>query len=153
MKKLNQYIQEKFIINKNTSKYHYFPENFNELKEIIIKKIENDGQGIKKNPLYLPDINFEKIDDLSNLLAGLDIEYVDVTNLNINHITNFSGMFSMCQNLIKVIGLETWKIPENSDLSFMFYKDKKLEYADTSDWNTSNCDTTGMFGFCDHLQN
>ena len=63
MKSLTHYIQEKLIIKKNKSaNYNYFPESKEELKDIILKRIKDEG-----NEVDLNDIDVSKITDMSNL--------------------------------------------------------------------------------------
>ena len=62
MKKLNQYIQEKFILNKNTKpKYQYFLKTKGELRSILEERLAKD-----KNA-NLNDINVSEITDMSEL--------------------------------------------------------------------------------------
>ena len=47
MKSLSQYIQEKLIIKKNKStNYKYFPESKDELRDIILKRIKDEGNEV-----------------------------------------------------------------------------------------------------------
>ena len=63
MKSLVHYIQEKLIIKKNkTASYKYFPKTFQELREIIEKRIKDEGNGVDLN-----DIDVSNITDMSKL--------------------------------------------------------------------------------------
>ena len=63
MKSLTHYIQEKLVIKKNKStNYKYFPKSKKELKEIIKKRIEYEG-----NEVDLNDIDTSNITDMSGL--------------------------------------------------------------------------------------
>ena len=71
MKSLSKYIQEKLIIKKSTPKknkianYKYFPQSKEELREIIMKRIEVEG-----NKVDLNDIDVSNIKDMSSLFDG-----------------------------------------------------------------------------------
>ena len=52
MKSLTHYIQEKLIIKKNKSaNYNYFPESKEELKDIILKRIGEEGNTVDLNDI------------------------------------------------------------------------------------------------------
>ena len=62
MKKLNQYIQEKFELNKNTKViYKYFPITKEELRKILEERLKKD-----KNA-NLNDIDVSRLDDLNGI--------------------------------------------------------------------------------------
>ena len=92
MKSLTHYIQEKLIIKKNKStNYKYFPQTKEELKEIISKRIKEEG-----NRVDLNNIDVSNIIDMSYLFSGNknfngDISYWDVSN-----VTFMFGMFFFC---------------------------------------------------------
>ena len=62
MKSLKNYIQEKLIIKKSNNNYKYFPKTNKELKDIIKKRIKEEG-----NEVDLNDIDVSKITDMSYL--------------------------------------------------------------------------------------
>ena len=65
MKSLQHYITEKILINKNSKiGYIYHPKTKDELKDIINKRIESEG-----NECDLNDIDTSNITDMSNLFA------------------------------------------------------------------------------------
>ena len=66
MKSLSSYIQEKLIIKKSNS-YKYFPKTKKELKDIINKRIKQEG-----NEVDLNDIDVSKITDMSELFIETD---------------------------------------------------------------------------------
>ena len=69
MKSLAHYIQEKLIIKKNKStNYKYFPQTKEELKEMIEKRIKDEG-----NEVDLNDIDVSKITD--EMLIGEPFKY------------------------------------------------------------------------------
>ena len=66
MKSLNQYIQEKLIINKD---YHdvkmLIPKSFDELRKIIEDRYDKVGPGTQQNPINFNDIDVSAITDMS----------------------------------------------------------------------------------------
>ena len=69
MKSLKNYIQEKLIIKKNKNKsnnnYKYFPKTKKELRDIILQRIEAEG-----NEVDLNDIDVSEITDMSELFKN-----------------------------------------------------------------------------------
>ena len=90
MKSLKNYIQEKLIIKKN--KYKYFPKTKQELKAIIKKRIEKEG-----NEVDLNDIDVSKITDMSGLFRGSNFDG-DISNWDVSNVTNMNYMFYKCTN-------------------------------------------------------
>ena len=85
MKSLVHYIQEKLIIKKN--KYKYFPETKKELKEIIEKRIKDEG-----NEVDLNDIDVSNITDMSTLFWGTEFNG-DISTWDVSNVTNMDSMF------------------------------------------------------------
>ena len=66
MKSLTHYIQEKLIIKKGNN-YKCFPKSKEELQDIILQRIEKEG-----NKVDLSDIDVSKIADMSSLFEHTD---------------------------------------------------------------------------------
>ena len=62
MKKLNQYIKEKLIINKDYQDACISPKSFDELRKIIKDRYDKLGPGTKQNTIDFNDINVSNID-------------------------------------------------------------------------------------------
>ena len=63
MKSLKHYIQEKLIIKKKSNNgYKYFPQTKKELKDIILQRIKEEGNGVDLN-----NIDVSQITDMSYL--------------------------------------------------------------------------------------
>ncbi len=157
MKTITNIIQEKFELNKKTSKYRYFPNKFEDLGNILDDKITKFGYGTEDKPFILSDIDFSKVNTLSNAFDYIDFEYLDISGCNIEHITNFSGCFQGCKKLKKVIGFDTWKFDKNEsyDLSFMFYRCTNLcdiEGLYKFKYNSEHHDITNMLESCPKLK-
>ena len=87
MKSLKTYIQEKLIIKKGSS-YKYFPQTKEELKEIIEKRIKDEG-----NEADLNDIDVSNITDMSTLFSNQEKFNCDISNWDVSNVTDMSRMF------------------------------------------------------------
>ena len=97
MKSLKIYIQEKLVIKKSTTKknkianYKYFPKSKEELREIIMKRIEAEG-----NKVDLNDIDVSNITDMSGLF---DRTYFngDISTWDVLNVRDNDDMFYACK--------------------------------------------------------
>ena len=143
MKSINQYITEKLFVKKKT--YNYFPETKEELKEIINKRIKEEGYEVDLN-----DIDVSEITDMSELFANMnefngnisewDVSNVsnmyymflgcskfnqDISNWDVSNVINMHGMFWGCNNFNQDIS--KWDVSNVTDMSYMFYNCKLKE--------------------------
>ena len=141
MKSLQQYIQEKLIIKKNKSKnYKYFPKTRKELKDIILQRIETEG-----NKVDLNDIDVSKITDMSNLFNRINFNG-DISKWDVSNVKNMYGMFEDCNSFNQDIS--DWDVSNVTDMSDMFCKCISFN-QDISNWNVSNVkDKNNMFHSC-----
>ena len=97
MKSLSQYIQEKLIIKKSTTKknkntnYKYFPESKEELQDIIKQRIKQEG-----NEVDLNDIDVSKINDMSSLFYDYGKFNGDISKWDVSNVTDMKFMFDYC---------------------------------------------------------
>ena len=144
MKKIKEYITEKFKINSKTAKqhYNYCPENTKELKELINKMI--DKHGINAN---LNNIDVSKITDMTKLFGyskfNGDISQWDVSNVtnmhemfigskfngdisewDVSNVTDMTRMFSFC---LYEQDLSKWKINNHAIINDIFKNNPKLQ--------------------------
>ena len=127
MKSLTHYIQEKLIIKKN--KYKYFPKTKQELKAIIKKRIEKEG-----NEVDLNDIDVSKITDMSDLFVGTDFNG-GISNWNTSNVTDMSFMFYDCESFNQDI--YQWDVSNVTDMYGVFSGCKSFN-QDISTWDVSN---------------
>ncbi len=97
MKSLTTYINEKMVYNKsNSSKYNYFPETKEELKDLLKQLIEERGLEGDLN-----DIDTSKITDMSDLFGSMiPFRYRfngDISKWDVSNVTNMHGMFYLCE--------------------------------------------------------
>jgi surface protein len=119
MKKIKNYINERLHI---TSKSFYtcHPQTKDELREIIIQRIKDEGPECDLN-----DIDVSKI---TNMLQLFDAGVYDI-------FKDFNGDISQ------------WNVLNVKNMGRMFYKCKKFN-CDISRWDVSNVTTMGCM-FCD----
>ena len=131
MKSLTHYIQEKLLIKKNkNTRYKYFPQTKDELKEIIEKRIEKEGDKVDLN-----DIDVSQIMNMSNLFKYSDFNG-DISKWDVSNVTNMMSMFYACKNFNKDIS--NWDVSNVRSMSYMF---NNSEFnGDISDWDVSNVD-------------
>lgn len=87
---INQYIQEKLFIKKQTHNYNYFPETKEELEDILNQLIEDRGNDGDFN-----DIDTSEITDMSELFKDMEKFNGDISKWNVSNVTNMRGMFPM----------------------------------------------------------
>ena len=155
MKTLNQYIQEKLIINKNYRDGDLSPKSFDELRKIIEQRYEEKGPGTKENPIDFNDIDVSNMDSFCSNNTGIfektKFKYIDISDWYVSNVTNMSSMFFDCWELKSVGDLSKWNVSNVTNISGMFYKCNELKFiGDISEWNVSNViDMTYMFYNCE----
>ena len=113
MKSLPQFIQEKLIIKKNKStNYNYFPESKEELQDIILKRIKEEG-----NEVDLNDIDVSNITDMSNLFNETNFNG-DISKWDVLNVTNMYSMFYGCESFNKDIS--NWDVSNVSNKKKIF---------------------------------
>ena len=153
MKTLNQYIQEKLIVNKNYNPYTYAPKSFDELRKIIEDRYDEFGSGTKLNPIDFNDIDVSNLDSFYNNYKGIfeetKFKYIDISEWDVSNIYSMRSMFDECKELESVGDLSKWDVSKVTDMSCMFYNCKSFN-QDISGWNVSNVTDMGyMFQFCE----
>ena len=129
MKSLSSYIQEKLIIKKSKSNsYKYFPKTKKELKDIINKRIKQEG-----NEVDLNDIDVSKITDMSELFIETDFNG-DISGWDVSNVTNMNTMFAWCEAFNQDIS--NWDVSNVTNMNAMFYGCKSFN-QDISSWDVS----------------
>ena len=73
--------------------------------------------------------------------------------LNVSNVTNMTYMFSGCNNLRTIEGIEDWDTSKVVDMSYMFDSCNVLETLDFSNWDVSKVtQMTSMFGNCSKIK-
>ena len=173
MKTLQQHINEKLVINKNSSHVKYHPETKSELVEMIKDEVKKNGWECDLN-----HIDVSQITDMSYLFSshqvsgfGLsdfngDISRWDVSNVknmrgmfygaylfnqhimdwNVSNVTNMEGMFHHSTSFNQPIS--NWDVSGVEFMHNMFSFAKSFN-QDLSKWKINNkCNVTDMFWHC-----
>ena len=91
MKSLVHYMQEKLVIKKNKStNYKYFPKTREELQDIILRRIKDEG-----NEVDLNNIDVSKINDMSFLFEGTNFNG-DISSWNVSNVKINNFIFDNC---------------------------------------------------------
>ena len=146
MKHLTEYITEKLRINTKTLEYKYFPKTKDELKKILLEKLDKD-----KNA-DLNDIDVSEITDMNKLFVGLDPHNITISLWDVSNVKDMSFMFSGCKNFNS--DLSNWDVSNVKFMEYMFDQCTKLDF-DLSKWNPAKALGTYkefMFNGCISLE-
>ena len=111
MKSLVHYIQEKLIIKK--SNYNYFPKSKEELQDIILQRIKDEGSEVDLN-----DIDVSNITNMSNLFKRTNFNG-NISNWDVSNVTNMQCMFLGCKNFNQDIS--NWDVSNVNSTGGIFY--------------------------------
>ena len=82
-----------------------------------------------------------------------ELEIVDLTNLDVSHVTNLQGMFRNCTNLTS-LDVSNWDTSNVTNAASMFKMCNDLTNLDVSNWDTSSMiNMEWMFLGCYNLAN
>ena len=158
MKNLNQYIQEKLIINKNYRGGDLSPKSFDELRKIIEQRYEEKGPGTKENPIDFNDIDVSNLDSFCNnkyqgIFNHTDFKYIDISYWDVSNIKSMNSMFAYCEELKSVGDISKWNVSNVEDMTFMFsYCNKLKSLGDISGWDVSKVtNMRSMFYSCTYF--
>ena len=138
MKNINKYINEKLHVTTKShiQRYTCQPKNKDELRKIIIQRIQDEG-----NDCDLNDIDVSKITDMGNLLNATRYGRPIFSN-----VTNMASMFDGCKKFR--CDLSSWNVSNAINMTRMFGGCEKFN-CDISHWNISNVKYIGnMFNKC-----
>ena len=154
MKTLNQYIQEKLIINKDYRDNTIVVKSFDELRKIIEQRYEEQGPGTEQNPIDFNDIDVSNLDSFySNtyyrgLFEGTNFKYIDISSWDVSNVKSMRRMFYVCEELESIGDISNLNVSKVTDMSFMFAFCKKFN-QDLSKWDVSKVKYNSyMFDYC-----
>ena len=137
MKNITNFINERLHITTKSHIHHYTcqPETWDELREIIVKRIYDDGFECDLN-----DIDVSKIKDMSYLFNASGNSIFerfngDVSQWNVSNVTNMRWMFKGCKKFN--CDLSRWDVSKVTNMECMFCKCAQFN-CDISRWNISN---------------
>ena len=143
MKTLNQYIQERLIINKDYRDNAIVVKSFDELRKIIEDRYEKLGPGTEQNPIDFNDIDVSNIDSFCNnrnkgIFQNTKFKHIDISDWDVSNIKSMRYMFYACKELKSVGDLSKWDVSKVTNMGSMFFKCEKLEsVGDISKWDVS----------------
>ena len=155
MKSLNQYIQEKLIINKDYHDNMIVVKSFDELRKIIIDRYDKLGPGTEQDPIDFNDIDVSNIDSFCNkynigIFEYTRFKYIDISYWNVSNVKSMGYMFAYCEELRSVGDISSWDVSNVTNMSHMFYMCEELKsVVDISGWDVSNVRNHDiMFLYC-----
>ena len=153
MKTLNQYIQEKLIINKDYHDSNIVVKSVDELQKIIEDRYDKLGPGTKENHIDFNDIDVSNLNSFRNKGKGIfeetKFKYIDISGWDVSNVTDMRYMFYACKELKSVGDISEWDVSKVINMSFMFTGCKKIN-QDISKWNVSSVtDMSYMFDGCE----
>ena len=155
MKSLNQYIQEKLIINKDYRDAELSPKSFDELRKIIEDRYDKLGPGTEQKPIDFNDIDVSNLDSFCNeknngIFESINFKYIDISDWDVSNVRTMSYMFAYCKELKSVGDISYWNVSNVTNMWGMFYHCEKLKsVGDISKWDVSNViHSTCMFKKC-----
>ena len=158
MKTLNQYIQEKLIINKDYHDNMIVIKSFDELRKIIKDRYDKLGPGTEQDPVDFNDIDVSNLDSFCNsknegIFEYTKFKYIDISDWDVSNVTNMSYMFYACNTLKSVGYISDWDVSNIKSMCGMFYACDELEsVVDISKWDVSNVtDMSNMFCGCENF--
>ena len=109
----------------------------------------------KNNGKYIVKYSFENyITNINYIFSKCEfLVKVDLSNFNTSNVVNMSFMFSECNELKEIKGINKLITNNVINMSAMFKGCSKLEVLDLSTFNTSNVENMSiMFGTCNNLK-
>lgn len=156
---LNEYLNEKLIVNKNYNPYTCAPKSCEELREIIEQRYIEQGSGTAEEPIDFNDIDISNIVSFCNknkegIFEGIEFEYIDVSDWDVSKVKIMSFSFYKCDYLESVGDLSKWNVSNVEHMNSMFRECRSLtNVGDLSDWNVSKVrNITHMFTQCKKLK-
>ena len=151
MKNVKQYIKEALRIksgaNVSTKIHKYFPKTKQQLQQIILERMQEEGANVDLN-----DIDTSAITDMSHLfdsnISRLFAEFNGkITLWNVSNVTDMQYMFSFCKKFNG--NLSGWNLKNVEDAKFMFKLCESFEGKGLEKWDVSNIEVSrGMFFNC-----
>lgn len=172
---LNNYINEKLVINKDTFKkvhtYNFAPKTKAELYNIIDELIKERGKDADLN-----DVDVSAITNFAFTFEEFPIRNINISQWDVSHGTVFTSMFSGCENFNADLsnwdmsnaetirkmfngcrafsgeGLENWNMPKLTSSARVFEDCENFD-CDVSNWDMSQClDINQMFLGCTNFK-
>ena len=158
MKKLNTYINEKLVLNKNTFKQSipkYFPGNKTELADVITELYDENNKKVDFDIIDVSKIkSFTYLfsdDNLKSIASSLTV--IDLSSWDLSNATDIHGMLANCKNTTDIY-LPLKLNDKLEDMSFLFHGCEKLKNIHNLEYLHTDKVTTfeNMFALCQSLE-
>jgi len=143
MKRLNNYIKEAFKLTADTkiNAYHYFPETWEDLMNIVGKLINERGEYANLN-----DIDTSQIEKMNYLFGNSKFDG-NISEWDVSNVKYMIGMFNGSRFTGKNGDISKWDVSNVKDMRSMF-EDSVFD-GDISEWKVNdNVKTSAMFNNC-----
>ena len=143
MKTLNQYIQEKLIINKDYREAKIVVKSSDELRKIIKDRYDKLGPGTKQNPINFNDIDVSNLDSFysqttyTGIFERTKFKYIDISDWDVSNVKSMRNMFSKCKELKSVGDISKWNVSNVTKMNGMFSNCYYFN-QNISDWDVSS---------------
>ena len=157
----NNFNEDILLFNNNEENKNDFFESINVYikgNKINLKNIENQwilNYIFKEKGVYEIKIVFNKrMTNLKGLFGGCEMLYsIDISNFDTSNVTDMEYMFSCCEQLKRIKGIEKLKTNKVINMKGMFEECIGLEELDLSNLDTSKVtDMALMFSNCVKLK-
>ena len=109
---LNEFIQERLLINKDFKRYGCSPQNISELYEAVKTAVDEQGVGTRLKPVDLNHIDTSRCTAMSHIFSAIneklvndnkpELKYIDISKWDVSNVSNFNCMFFQCTQLRSV---------------------------------------------------
>lgn len=150
MKKFNNYIQEKLVINKSSKVKKIVVHNKAEFRNAV-NDIMNKSKDFEN--VDLSSIDVSHMVDMTRLLRTYNtIKNLNVTGWNVSQVKSMNSMFPTS---LETVDLSSWDVSEVQTMEGMFLSCQNLkEIGDISNWETKSLENTSdMFSNCKSIKN
>ena len=136
MKSIQQHITERLQLNKDrVQQYKYFPETWEELKNIIKQRIKKEGTKCNLN-----NIDVSKITDMSKLFYASKFNG-DISKWDVSKVKDMYAMFYFSEFNGDI---SKWNVSNVKNMKYMFFYSPFNQ--DISKWDVSNVENIqGIF--------
>jgi len=100
-------------------------------------------------------LNFEKIKTINSLFSNCEklTSLNGLEDFNTKNLENIAGAFCFCKNLVNIDALKNWDVNNVKKVTLIFADCKFDSIEPLKDWDTSNFKTLqGMFSGCENLR-
>ena len=136
------------IANEHLRFYNFHPKNFNELKSLLKKLLNERGNDADLNDIDVSNITtFYDQNTDKGLFEDLDPHDIEISYWDVSNVENMNNMFYGCKNFTGQ-GLENWNVNNVENMSMMFFGCKNFN-ANLSNWKVDKVkDMYSMFSLC-----